>query len=299
VHRLRKLSDEIVPEFYMYWMQLAVQILKLYIGNESTTTIPNLSIGKLKSFNVPFPPKVDQELIAAKVQKLMAEVTKLQSAIQKQQSAIDSLPSSYLNRVFNSPEAKKWERKKLGEICEIYSNHITPNSDLARSIPYIGLEQVESGTGRIIDKVNDPDGMLIQSMTFRFNNKHVLYGKLRPYLNKVATPDFEGRCTTELLPLLPKDNCIRDYLALLLRRSEAVEEAMREKTGSKMPRADMKKLFKMIVPVPPLPDQKRIVSNLQTKISEVEKLKSALSNQKSAIATLPQSILRKAFTGSL
>jgi type I restriction enzyme S subunit len=73
-----------------------------------------------------------------------------------------------------------------------------------------------------------------------FDTHHVLYCKLRPYLNKVAVPDFVGRCSTELIPLLPKPDISREYLAWLLRRPQTVQAAMQERTGARMPRANMR-----------------------------------------------------------
>ena len=84
--------------------------------------------------------------------------------------------------------------------------------------------------------------------------------KLRPYLNKVATPGFTGRCSTELVPLLPREGVDRDFLAHLLRRRETVDFATASVTGTRMPRTDMNALMSMRVPFPPFDEQRRIVS---------------------------------------
>ena len=90
-----------------------------------------------------------------------------------------------------------------------------------------------------------------------------MYGKQRPYLNKVVLPDFLGRCTTELFPLLPLKGVERTYLAWLLRCEDTVDEAMRGKTGPRMPRTDMRTFMKMVIPLPPLSEQRRIVDILE------------------------------------
>ncbi|MDE0679305.1 MAG: hypothetical protein OXI11_03680, partial [Gammaproteobacteria bacterium] len=94
-----------------------------------------------------------------------------------------------------------------------------------------------------------------KSTAFLFDERHVLYGKLRPYLNKVATPDFVGKCSTELVPLLPRNGVNRVFLAELLRQEETVAYVMKSVTGSRMPRTDMNSLLSMPVPVPPLAHQ--------------------------------------------
>ena len=122
--------------------------------------------------------------------------------------------------------------------------------------PLLGVENVGSQTGAL----NLDTGSRVgngRSTSFRFDGRHVLYAKLRPYLNKVATPRFAGRCSTELVPLLPRRGIDRDFLAYLLRRRETVAFVMSSVTGSRMPRADMRLLMSMQVPLPPLDEQRR------------------------------------------
>jgi len=98
--------------------------------------------------------------------------------------------------------------------------------------------------------------------SFRFSPEHVLYGKLRPYLNKVAVPDFEGKCSTEIIPLLPNSDIEREYLAYFLRSGHVVDLISSRTAGARMPRADMDFIFSLPIPLPPLPEQRRIVDLL-------------------------------------
>lgn len=133
------------------------------------------------------------------------------------------------------------------------------------------------------------------SNCFRFGSDHILYGKLRPYLNKVALPNFHGRCTTELIPLLPKQNIHREFLALLLRQPKTVDWVMREKTGSRMPRANMKRLMKLEFPLPPLAEQKQIAAALNAKMAIAKQTHAAAEAELEAIEALPGALLRRAF----
>ena len=124
-------------------------------------------------------------------------------------------------------------RSTLSEVCFVDREIIEPDTDNAKRLPYLGLEHIESETGRITRDgiaVSADDGV---STTFRFDERHVLYGKLRPYLNKVALPSFEGRCTTEIVPLRPADTIDREYLAFTLRSQRVVAAASRFSTGSR------------------------------------------------------------------
>ncbi len=160
---------------------------------------------------------------------------------------------------------------RLGELCEMDRQRLRPEEAVASQLPLVGVENVSAGTGII----NFGNGSRIgnqKSTTFRFDEHHVLYGKLRPYLNKVATPEFAGKCSTELVPLLPRDGVDRDFVAHLLRRQETVDFVMTSVTGSRMPRTDMKALMEMPVPLPPLDEQRRIV-NILNRAAKIERLR--------------------------
>ena len=139
--------------------------------------------------------------------------------------------------------------------------HVHPRDPEAAHLPFVGVEHVAANSG-VIDLASDSRVGSQKSSSLRFDERHVLYGKLRPYLNKVATPDFSGRCSTELIPLLPRNGVNRDFLAHILRRGETVDLAMASVTGARMPRADMKVLMSMTVPLPSLEEQQRIVALL-------------------------------------
>ncbi|HAA81425.1 MAG TPA: hypothetical protein DCE09_07710 [Thermoanaerobacter sp.] len=68
IHRLRSKNQEIEAEFYMYWMQAAILLFSLYLGQENKTTIPNLSKSRLATFAVPFPSLLEQRAIARVLQ---------------------------------------------------------------------------------------------------------------------------------------------------------------------------------------------------------------------------------------
>jgi type I restriction enzyme, S subunit len=195
----------------------------------------------------------------------------------------------------NKPLPDGWRWVKLMEVCNQDKKIIEPGSDEAGSLMYFSLEDVKAETGRILKKPVDLIDGEGKSTTFYFDNRHVLYGKLRPYLNKVAVPIEAGRCTTEIIPLLPFGDVDREFLAWLLRRQETVEFAMQGKTGSRMPRADMDSLLGLKVPLPPIAEQKRIAGLLRDKMVTVEKARKAAHARLEAIKNLPASLLRQVF----
>lgn len=149
---------------------------------------------------------------------------------------------------------------RLGDVCQQARESVKPGE--RPELRYIGLESIESGSGvfAVGELSKTPEVPMANS--FRFGPEHVLYGKLRPYLNKVALPNFEGKCSTEIIPLLPKAGVERSYLAYFLRSGKVVELISARTAGARMPRADMDFIFSLPIPLPPLPEQRRIVDLL-------------------------------------
>ena len=170
----------------------------------------------------------------------------------------------------------------LGELCDMDRRGVRPDDPLASHLPFVGVENVDSGTGFLNFDTKSRTGNR-RSASFRFDSRHVLYAKLRPYLNKVATPGFAGRCSTELVPLLPRAGVDRAFLAWLLRRGETVAFVMASATGARMPRADMKVLLSMPVSFPPLDTQRRI-ADLLDRAARIQRLRARAAARLRAFA---------------
>ena len=98
----------------------------------------------------------------------------------------------------------------LAELCDLDRRGLRPDDPDTARLPLLGVENVDSRTGALNLNTGSRVGVG-KSTSFRFDERHVLYAKLRPYLNKVATPAFTGRCSTELVPLLPRPGVNRDF----------------------------------------------------------------------------------------
>lgn len=180
----------------------------------------------------------------------------------------------------------------LRDLCRLDLRQVIPGTNDAATLPYVGMEDIESGTGRFLSWPHEAD---VRSNTFAFDVRHVLYGKLRPYLNKVALPDRPGRCSTELLPLLPTPGVDRQYVAWLLRRPETVAAAMQDKTGSRMPRASMTQLMTLTVPLPSLAEQQHIVAKLNEQMAALDHAEKTLAEQQASASALMTAARQQVF----
>jgi type I restriction enzyme S subunit len=152
-----------------------------------------------------------------------------------------------------------WPIRALSDVARIERTGVAPEA-IPTGTNFVGLENiVSSGVFNSVGKVANGE---LKSTKFRFTTAHILYGKLRPYLSKIARPDFDGVCSTDILPVMPSDNIDRDYLYYYLRQPDMVDFATARCSGANLPRLSPKELEKFPVPLPPLAEQRRIAAIL-------------------------------------
>ena len=149
----------------------------------------------------------------------------------------------------------KWPTGALDSIAILDRQSIHP-SEAAAATPYLGLEHLDGDGG--INCIQTVGSAGLKSNKFQFSDRHVLFGKLRPYLRKIARPGFSGVCSTDIIPILPKDGVSRDYLFYFLRTPDTVNLATNCCSGVNLPRLSPKQLASFQIPLPPLTEQRRI-----------------------------------------
>ena len=183
---------------------------------------------------------------------------------------------------------KGWLTKKLGDVCAF-----DKAQGIHHGLPYVGLEHIESHTARFI---GSSEAQTVKSSTFRFSDEHILYGRLRPYLNKALVPDFEGHCSTEIFPLKPSPELSRAYLLYWLLADTTCDRINATCTGARMPRAQMNDVLGFEIPVPPLAEQQRIVGLLDEAFEGLATAKSNAEKNLQNARALFESHLQSVFT---
>jgi type I restriction enzyme S subunit len=159
-----------------------------------------------------------------------------------------------------------WDVKRL-KMAVLLSDHKV-EADEENPVPYIGMENIESWTGRLLPINADvvPTGT---ANTFAAGD--TLFGKLRPYLAKACNPDFGGLCSTELLVLKGRSLGRRALLYSLL--SDGFIELVDSSTyGSKMPRASWDFIGNCLVPIAPPDEQCAIANFLDRETARIDAL---------------------------
>lgn len=187
------------------------------------------------------------------------------------------------------------QEKKLSDVVEILSSNFLPSEH--ETYNYIGLENIESNTWKLVD-FSPTVGEKIKSNKVRFKKGMILYGKLRPYLNKVYIADFDGIATTEILPMKVKSWVSEKYIANFLRSNKFVQEANESVSWARMPRVTTKFLEEYNqIPLPPLATQKLIVEKLDAAMQSIDNSISLLDQNLAECYALWQSSLSESFKG--
>lgn len=152
-----------------------------------------------------------------------------------------------------------WRTVPLGEIARVDARTIKPD-ELETEDVYVGLEHIRRDGS--VDLTTAAADAGLRSAKNRFDARHILYGKLRPNLGKVACPGTKGVCSTDIYPLLPTEHADRNFLAHYLLTPDVVRFTSARTTGVNLPRISWSSLGKLPVPLPPLSEQRRIASIL-------------------------------------
>lgn len=183
---------------------------------------------------------------------------------------------------------KHWEVKRLKNVCS--QINIKENSK-RNSLPYIGLENIESGSGRYIETISE-----IEGMANRFCKNNVLFGKLRPYLSKVYLAEKDGICSPEFIVYDTKSNNSRFIHKLLL--SQPFIDVVNSSTyGAKMPRANSEFINNIYVQIPPLSEQQSIADYLDQRCSEIDELISIKQQKIEKLKEYKKSLIFECVTG--
>lgn len=155
-----------------------------------------------------------------------------------------------------------WVTVRLSDVCSISSSLVDPRDANYVDLLHVGGANIESATGVLIDlKTAREEGL--KSGKFLFDESMVLYSKIRPYLMKVARPDFRGLCSADIYPLLPHAKRLdHGYLYHVLLGADFTEYAIAGSARAGMPKVNREHLFAYSFCLPPLAEQRRIVGIL-------------------------------------
>ena len=295
-----------VETLYLYYaLKISVKALQT-LG--SGATFAEISKSQVEKFKIPLPPLPEQKRIAAILNEQMTAIDEARAASEARLEAARSLPAAYLRRVFpqqgqNLPEGWKWVQ--LGDICELNPKRPVLDRTDNKLTTFVQMSAVDARSGSIARPEVRPYTEIKKGYTY-FAEGDVLFAKITPCMQNgkhaIATAliDGIGFGSTEFHVVRPSANIIAEWIHGYLRQPSVLVSATAHFTGAVgQQRVPDDYIASLKIPLPSLPEQKRIAAVLKEQITEAEKLIQSIENEIETIKSLPSALLRKAFKGEL
>ncbi len=226
------------------------------VGLASGGAQPNISQRIIRNLEIPLPPlEVQKEVVA--------EIEGYQKVIDGALAVVDN----YRPHISVDPE---WPMVALGEVFEKSAETVLPKL-LNGSVTYIGLENITKNTGQLTGDVVKGNPSEVKSLKNVFYPNDILYGKLRPNLNKVWLSDQEGICSTDIFVVRPlSHDVIPAFYAYTLRSEQFNNAILSQVEGAQLPRIGWRSFAGTHIPLPPLETQQTIVAEIEAEQAAVE-----------------------------
>ncbi|EFA68245.1 restriction endonuclease subunit S [Cylindrospermopsis raciborskii] len=291
--------------FYWLWMRRNELILLSSGGGQ-----PNINQEKIRSIRIPAPPLTEQQAIAqfldretAKIDTLVAKKERLIELLKEKRTALIShavtkglnpdAPMKDSGVEWLGEVPRNWPMIRLKHVAPVSSAKLTQKPD---NLPYIGLEHIESKTGRLL---LDTPVENVESTVSCFEKGDVLFGKLRPYLAKVLLAEFEGVSTTELLALKPSQDVNGKFLFFQLIAEGFIDQVNSFTYGTKMPRVGPEQITNLFIPLPPLPEQQAIAQFLDRETAKIDTLVAKTRTSIEKLKEYRTALISAAVTGKI
>lgn len=195
-----------------------------------------------------------------------------------------------LTAPYNLPATWSWAA--LGAVMNYDAGVKHHPATLDGSAWLLELEDVEKDSGRIVAHIQ-ANQRSPRSTKSEFQSGDILYGKLRPYLNKVLVADVPGYSTTEIVAIRPYTALCPEYCAIALRRPDFVAYVTRLGQGTKMPRLRTQDAVVAPFPLPPHAEQRRIAAKVDELMALCDRLETAQNRAEGLRSRLLEALLAK------
>lgn len=293
-----------INPLYSYYFFNTNSFVRELISKASATTIAIVNKSKLESCLFPVAPLNEQQRIVNRIESLFVKLDRAKELIENTLAQFKQNKMAILHKAFtgeltakwrkeNNIDLSSWKKCELKEVFKVVKDKYNPQTE-NQIVNYIGLENIETSKG-IISKNNSSE---VKSIKTKFKKNDVLYGKLRPYLNKHDVVNFDGICSTDILVFRFNDINTAKYINYYFNLPMFIQYAVENSSGINLPRVSEKTISKYKISLPTIEEQQEIVNILDNLLAKYNKIKN-LEQQLEKIELLKKAILAKVFRGEL
>ena len=242
-----------IPYLYFFMERYVEQLRKQSIGG----VIKYIKLGNLTDAIIELPDINTQKIIVKMLRKAKSTLDMRKDEL----GAFDDLIKSRFVELFGDlkSNSKGWHIVGFKECAKIDTNMIHDFNGY-EDYPHIGIDSIEKETGRLSGyRTVAEDGVI--SGKYLFTDKHIIYSKIRPNLNKVAMPDFVGICSADAYPILVKESiCVKEYLGYTMRSQYFLDYILAFSNRTNLPKVNKKQVEGFSLPLPPLKLQQKFAA---------------------------------------
>ncbi len=250
--------------------------------------IKYIKLGNLTEADI-FIPSIERQ---RKIVQILRKSRELIFLRKQQLAKLDELVKARFVEMFGDfkSNSKGWSIVKFDEFAQIDGNMTTDYKKYA-DYPHIGIDSIEKGTGALKGyRTVKEDGVV--SGKYIFTPQHIIYSKIRPNLNKVALPDFEGLCSADAYPILPNPkNCNRIFLALAMRSDYFLDYILQFSARTNLPKVNRKEIAGFSMPLPPLSLQ----NDFATFVERVSQQKQTIQQSLDKLELMKKALMQEYF----
>lgn len=290
------------PKWLTFYLQSRI-CQNFFSSAEKGTAQKGVYLGSLKIIPVNLPPLPEQHRIVAKIEELFSSLDKGIESLKTAQQQLKIYRQAVLKWAFEGRLTNKdvkdgelpegWEELKFGDIANRNSKKALPIE--MPDAKFIGMDCIEANT---LKPFKFHEFKEFKSVGNVFRKNQVLYGRMRPYLNKVYKAEIDGACSGEFIVLDCLNGFNPDLLKYILHHRDFVSFA-NHKTSGDRPRISFEEISDYPVNVCKPEEQQHIVSEIERRLSVCDKIEESISAALQQAEALRQSILKKAFEGKL
>ena len=234
-----------MPYLYYFMEDYIDELRKQAIGG----VIKYIKLANLTDALIELPSVDEQKSIVEILKKVKGILDKRNDEIRE----LDNLIKARFVEMFGDlkTNSKMWQIVGFNE-CAVIDTNMIHNFQGYEDYPHIGIDSIEKETGKLIGyRTISEDGVV--SGKYLFTPQHIIYSKIRPNLNKVALPDFDGLCSADAYPILvKKEICNREYMGYTLRNKYFLDYILAFSSRTNLPKVNKKQVEGFKLPLPPM-----------------------------------------------
>ncbi|SCH44679.1 Type I restriction modification DNA specificity domain [uncultured Blautia sp.] len=248
-------NDRVQPKYLAYNLLFNKPRL---VAVANAPVVPIINKSQFGEFTVNIETDIDRQ---CEIVDVLDKLTQIIQQRNKEISALDDLIKARFVELFGDlkTNSKGWQIVGFKDCADIDTNMVH-DFEGYEDYPHIGIDSIEKETGRLIGyRTIAEDGII--SGKYLFTPEHIIYSKIRPNLNKVAMPDFDGLCSADAYPILVKEGiCNREYFGYTLRSQYFLDYILAFSNRTNLPKVNKSQVEGFVLPLPPIEVQEQFAA---------------------------------------